>query len=103
MAMDGDLMSVTRTEIEIQKDRMVRVILKNDDSTPMDFVVLVMAHVFQKGEVEAITLMLTAHKSGRALIDVMPKKLARAKRVEAMRLANQFGFTDFTIDLEEDG
>ena len=97
----GDVMTDVSTQVDVKTGRMCKVILKNDDTTEMTAVVIILLQVFQKNELEAVGLMLQAHKQGKALIAIMPKKLARAKRVEAMRLANQLGYPDFTIDIEE--
>lgn len=101
MLSNGDVMTDVRATVDIQSGRMCKVILKNDNTTEMTVVVVILLQVFQKNELEAIGLMLTAHNQGKALIDVMPKKLARAKRVEAMRMAREAGYPDFTIDIEE--
>lgn len=99
--LNGDVLTDVSTQIDIKTGRMCKVILKNDDTTEMTIVVVILLQVFQKNELEAVGLMLQAHKCGKALIDIMPKKLARAKRVEAMRMAHEAGYPDFTIDIEE--
>lgn len=85
-----------------QSGRMCRVVLLNDETTPMDAVVLVLLIVFNKDMDTANSLMLSAHVNGRAVIDVMPKKLAYAKRTEAMKLAKSLGCDEFTVVVEEE-
>lgn len=100
--MGSDVLFATRQGVDIKNDNMYRVILHNDDSTPMDVVVLVLYLAFKKQEKEAVDLMLAAHIHGRAIIDTLPKKLATARQAEAMKVASSFGCVDFKITLEED-
>lgn len=86
---------------EIKTGRMCKVILLNDSTTPMDAVVLALLIVFEKGKDDAMSIMLSAHINGRATIDVMPKKLAKSKQSQAVKLVHSLGFTEFQITLEE--
>lgn len=99
---DLSLLDKVDSKIEQSKGRMYRVILVNDESTPMDVVTVILMLVFEKNGEDAVQLMMTAHLNGKALIDKMPKKLAIAKQAEAMKLARELGYPDFTIKLEEE-
>jgi ATP-dependent Clp protease adaptor protein ClpS len=56
-----------------------RVLIHNDDVTPMDFVVLTLLEVFKKNEADAIEIMLTAHNTGVALVAVLPLEEAELR------------------------
>jgi ATP-dependent Clp protease adaptor protein ClpS len=65
---------------------MYKVILLNDDYTPMDFVVLVLKRFFGKTEEEASKIMLDVHKKGSGIAGVYTLEVAEMKVMQA----NQF-------------
>lgn len=99
--MDSDLMLTSKTVVEVNEESMCKVIILNDDTTSMDFVVLILISVFKKDFNSAMEIMMVAHMFGRAVVDVCPRKLARARRVDAMRKAREQGYKDFTVQIEE--
>jgi len=82
----------TTPEIEITPDEetelepLYRVIIHNDDVTPMDFVVNVLASIFFILQPDAVEIMLTAHYSGMAYVQTLPKTEAE-KRVNKAHFA----------------
>ncbi|MDR4126184.1 ATP-dependent Clp protease adapter ClpS [Yanghanlia caeni] len=62
---------------------MYQVVLLNDDYTPMDFVVIVVQHVFGKSLEEASRIMLRVHHEGRGVVGVYTRDIA-ATRVESV-------------------
>jgi len=56
-----------------------RVLIHNDDVTPMDFVVLTLMEIFRKNAADASEIMLTAHNSGIALVAVLPLEEAELR------------------------
>ena len=58
---------------------LYKVILLNDDYTPMDFVVMVLEHIFRKSHEEAASLMLQVHQKGSALCGVYTRDVAETK------------------------
>jgi ATP-dependent Clp protease adaptor protein ClpS len=66
---------------------LYRVIIHNDDVTPMDFVVRVLKEVFHKAATEAVRIMLEAHVTGAALVAVMPLEQAELRVEQAHSLA----------------
>ena len=59
--------------------RLYRVLLLNDDFTPMDFVVVVLERFFSMNRAQATTVMLKVHRDGRGLCGVFPRDLAATK------------------------
>lgn len=78
------------TPITEQKTRLApqyRVLIHNDDVTPMEFVVGVLRKVFKKGVTDAMQIMLTAHFTGIALVVVLPLEEAELRVQQAHSLA----------------
>ena len=84
-------------EVLIRKDRRVdrprlwKVLLHNDDFTTMQFVVEVLVNHFDKGPAEATFVMLQVHRKGVGVAGVYPRDLAETKvaEVTADALANE--------------
>lgn len=60
-----------------------RVLIHNDDVTPMEFVVVVLRDIFRKGVAESIRIMLTAHVTGVALVAILPLEEAELRVEQA--------------------
>jgi ATP-dependent Clp protease adaptor protein ClpS len=92
----------TRTKQVVERPKLYKVILFNDDYTPRDFVVLVLSEVFRTGEDAARKIMLTAHMKGSCVVAVYTRDIAETKVKEAMDLAKDAGFPlMFTAEPEE--
>lgn len=76
----------------VEKPRMFRVLLHNDDYTTMEFVVLVLMEVFRKTQVEATRVMLTIHRSGRGVAGVYTREVAETKAAQVVDRARAAGF-----------
>jgi ATP-dependent Clp protease adaptor protein ClpS len=79
--------------LEVKKSRikpppMFKVVLLNDDFTPMDFVIDVLTTVFDKSEADAILLMEHIHNKDVGLCGVYPKNIAETK-VELVMVASK--------------
>ncbi len=85
-----DLEQETREKID--KPRLWKVLLHNDNYTTMDFVVLVLITVFHKSESEAIRIMLDVHHKGIGLVGVFPYEIAESKVAKVTALAQQAEF-----------
>jgi ATP-dependent Clp protease adaptor protein ClpS len=70
---------------QLKKPPMYKVIMLNDDYTPMDFVVELLALFFQHDESAAQKIMMQIHTQGSAVCGVYPRDIAESKvaRVEA--------------------
>ncbi len=69
----------TRKRQKTAQPRQYRVLLHNDDYTPMEFVVAVLQQVFHRDEVEATHIMLTVHNDGIGLAGVYAHAIAETK------------------------
>ena len=67
--------------------KMYKVILLNDDFTPMDFVVLVLRRFFAKTEEQATEIMLDVHKKGAGIAGVFTLEMAEMKSMQVNQFA----------------
>ncbi|MEI7893051.1 MAG: ATP-dependent Clp protease adaptor ClpS [Myxococcales bacterium] len=84
---DTDLDSRQATETP----RRFKVIFHNDDYTTMDFVVDVLRRFFHKTDTEAVHIMLTVHKKGRAVAGIYPRDVAETKAAEVIKHSRGLG------------
>lgn len=82
----GSVALKSRTERKTQRPRMYRVLLHNDDYTPMEFVVLVLQEHFLHDLETATQIMLKIHHEGRGICGVYSKDVA-ATKVELVQAA----------------
>jgi ATP-dependent Clp protease adaptor protein ClpS len=80
---------VTRAKPQTKKPSMYRVLLLNDDYTPMEFVVLVLEHFFNKTREEATRIMLHVHNYGVGVCGVYPFEVAETKVAQVLDLARR--------------
>lgn len=82
----------TRTERKLQKPRMYKVLLHNDDYTTMEFVVYVLQGIFHRSETDAMQIMLHVHKNGLGVAGVYTREVAESRiaQVEALARAHEY-------------
>ncbi len=80
---------VTRTKPKTKKPSMYKVLMLNDDYTPMEFVVHVLERFFGKGREEATQIMLHVHQRGVGICGVYPYEIAETKVTQVMDFAIQ--------------
>ncbi len=69
----------TRPQTKTRKPPLFKVVLLNDDYTPMEFVVELLKMVFNKPHAEATRIMLHVHQNGMGVAGVYPYELAESK------------------------
>jgi ATP-dependent Clp protease adaptor protein ClpS len=79
----------TKTKPKTKKPSLYRVLLLNDDYTPMEFVVLVLEHFFNKSREEATRIMLHVHNYGVGVCGVYPYDVAETKVAQVLDLARR--------------
>ncbi len=82
---------VTKTRPKTKKPSLYKVLLLNDDYTPMEFVVHVLEKFFQKGRQEATDIMLAVHRKGVGVCGVFTYEVAEAKVTLVMDFSRQHG------------
>lgn len=81
----GDVLTESKTKLE--KPKLYKVLLHNDDFTTMEFVVFVLQYVFNRSDPEAFTIMLKVHNEGVGIAGIYPYEIANMKSEKAMNLA----------------
>ena len=77
------------TVTRIKPPPMFKVMLLNDDFTPMEFVVHVLERLFNMTHAQAIEIMLTVHRKGVAVVGVFSHEIAETKVAQVMELARR--------------
>jgi ATP-dependent Clp protease adaptor protein ClpS len=101
---DSDVAVKPKTKVKpkLDKPKLHKVILVNDDYTPREFVVMVLKAVFRMSEDAGYRVMMTAHKLGSCVVVVCAKDIAETKAKEGVDLAKEMGFPlMFTTEPEE--
>jgi ATP-dependent Clp protease adaptor protein ClpS len=85
----SDTGTITRTKPKTKRPSLYRVLLLNDDYTPMEFVVLVLQDVFNKSREDAMRIMLHVHNHGVGECGVYPFEVAETKVTRVMDTARK--------------
>ena len=102
MADNDVLIPKTQVKPKVDKPRLYKVILFNDDYTPREFVIMILLAVFKTGESAGYHIMITAHQKGSCVVAVYAKDIAETKVKEATDHAKDAGFPlMFTAEPEE--
>jgi ATP-dependent Clp protease adaptor protein ClpS len=80
------------TKPKLERPKLYKVILVNDDYTPREFVVLILKAVFSMNADASHRVMITAHKLGTCVVVVCARDVAETKAKEATDLAKEAGF-----------
>ena len=86
---DGDPSVVVETRPKTKRPPLYKVMLLNDDYTPMEFVVAVLERFFGMTHAEAFEIMLTVHKKGLAVVGVFSHEIAETKVAQVMDFARR--------------
>ena len=87
-----DVLIESKTEQKLERPRLWRVLLHNDDYTTQDFVVWVLETIFHKPRGEAFTIMMSVHRSGMGVAGVYTHDVAATKLKATRQLAEEHEF-----------
>ena len=82
----------SRNEQKLERPRMWRVLLHNDDYTTQDFVVWVLETIFRKPKGEAFEIMMSVHRSGMGIAGVYTHDVAETKLKTTRQVAEDHEF-----------
>ncbi len=88
----NDLEHELNFDIEVQKPKMYKVLLLNDDYTSMEFVVSTLINIFRKSEEEAYEIMLRIHNQGSGLCGIYTYEIAETKVAQVLNSAKKSKF-----------
>ena len=103
---DSDTKPATKTRpkvtTQVERPRLYKVILVNDDYTPREFVVMILKAEFRMTEDEAYKVMITAHRRGVCVVAVFTRDVAETKATRATDAGRAKGYPLlFTTEPEE--
>lgn len=76
---EGDELVITKYKPRTERPPLYKVLLLNDDFSPMDFVILILKKFFTKSEAEATRIMMQVHNEGAGLAGVYTFEVAETK------------------------
>ena len=79
----------TQTRVRTKKPSLYRVLLLNDDYTPMEFVVYILERFFNRSREQATRIMLHVHQKGVGLCGVYTYEVAETKVAQVLDLAKR--------------
>ena len=85
----GHELAVEESRPEVKKPPLYRVVLINDDYTPMEFVVDILESIFGMERTRATQVMLEVHTKGKGICGVYNFEIAETKVAQVMSLAKQ--------------
>jgi ATP-dependent Clp protease adaptor protein ClpS len=90
-----------KVKIDVQPPRMWKVVLLNDDVTPMDLVIDILTNVFKHDEDSAKKITLEIHNTGSGIAGVYPHELAEHLAIESTNVARRNG-SPLKIKIEQE-
>ncbi|MDQ2091011.1 ATP-dependent Clp protease adapter ClpS [Marimonas arenosa] len=86
---EGDTSVIVQTRPKTKRPPLYKVLMLNDDYTPMEFVVHVLERFFGMNHAQAFEIMLTVHKKGIAVVGVFSHEIAETKVAQVMDAARR--------------
>ena len=86
---ENDIGVVLKTKPKTARPPLYKVLILNDDFTPMEFVVMVLERFFGMTHAQAFDIMLTVHKKGIAVVGVYSHEIAETKVAQVMDFAQR--------------
>ena len=99
-SMDTEVEIKQTDKLDISKPKKYSVILYNDDSTPMEFVIELLMGVFNHADVMAQEITQKVHQDGKGVAGVYYYEIAEQKIAESISISRGAGY-QLALDLEE--
>ena len=84
-----DLVLLEKKKLKVKPPKLFKVILLNDDFTPMEFVIDVLRKVFSMNNDKATLIMLAVHNKGKGVCGIYPRDIASTKVSQVISLARE--------------
>ena len=81
---DNDSLIKTQTKNKLKKPSLYKVLILNDDYTPMEFVVYLLKSFFNKSNEEATKIMLHVHQNGIGVCGIFSYEIAETKVIQVL-------------------
>lgn len=89
---DVDDDTVVKDDSRVEEPKMYKVILNNDDYTPMEFVIETLVEIFHKNHGEATQIMLQVHNRGKGICGIYTYEIAETKVSRVHELAEKYEY-----------
>lgn len=86
---NNDGLLLVEPEVKTKRPPYFKVVLLNDDYTPMDFVVFILKDIFRRSHEEAVSIMLEVHQKGEGICGVYTRDVAETKAEESIVIARR--------------
>lgn len=90
--MSTDIKIKEKVSINITEPKRWKVIVLNDDHTPIDFVITMLIDIFNHSISSATTITMDVHESGSGIAGLYDFEIAETKSIEATKMARDNGF-----------
>ena len=92
MSVDTDVIIDEKIKINVKEPKRYKVVMLNDDFTPMDFVISVLMRFFKHSENTATVLTTQIHEEGSGIAGIYSYEIAEQKAIEAVNASRERGF-----------
>ena len=99
--MSTDLKIDEKITVALQPPKLWKVVLLNDDKTPMEFVIEVLTGIFKHAQDRAKDITLEIHNTGSAVAGIYTHEIAEQKGIDSTQAARQNGFP-LVVTIEPD-
>ncbi len=86
---DNDSLINTQTKNKLKKPSLYKVLILNDDYTPMEFVVYLLKSFFNKSNEEATKIMLHVHQNGIGVCGIFSYEIAETKVIQVLDMSRK--------------
>ena len=76
----------------VQRPRKYKVLIHNDDFTPMEFVTGVLEQIFNHSPAAATRIMLGIHREGVGIAGIYSREIAETKKEKTIQIAQEYGY-----------
>lgn len=94
--------TMTKLNLDVELEKKYKLVLHNDDTTPMNLVIAMLMSVLLKSQMEAIKITMFVHENGKADVLAGSKEYLDEKRTACIKFITQYGYDDFRVTVEED-
>ena len=99
--MSTDLKIDEKITVSLQPPKLWKVVLLNDDKTPMEFVIEILTGIFKHAQDRAKDITLEIHNTGSAVAGIYTHEIAEQKGIDSTQAARQNGFP-LVVTIEPD-
>jgi len=85
------IQTITKNELNVKEPERYKVVILNDNSTPMEFVIELLKLIFHMNQEAAVAVMLQVHQLGKGTAGIYTYEVAEQKAMESTQIARTNG------------